>query len=94
MMHRMTGPLLVDWEAVLDMLSYSLSVSPVVGVAGENHRRPVELFGQHRAEQHMRPCGAAEGDPGLGTLQQLLRMAVGAADGAAGRRAAPSELDH
>ena len=50
MMQRMTGPLLVDAEVVLDMLSYSLSVSAVVGVAGEYHRRSVELFGQHRAE--------------------------------------------
>ena len=84
MMHRMTGPLLVDAEVELDMLSYSLSVSPVVGVAGKYHRRPIELFGKHRPEQHVRPCGAAEGDPGLGMLQQLLRMAVGATDGEAG----------
>ncbi len=34
---------------------------PVVGVASDDAGCPVELFGEHRADQHVRPGGAAEG---------------------------------
>jgi hypothetical protein len=35
---------------------------PVIGVTCNNARRPVKLFDQHRARQHMGPGGLAKGD--------------------------------
>ena len=59
----------------------------VIGVAGQNHGGAVKLLGKHGAEQHVRPGGAAKGDPGPRPRQHSAVMPVGPANGEIGRRA-------
>ena len=60
----------------------------MIGVTGEDHAGAVKLFGQHRAEQHMRPGGAAEGNASLCAVQNGRIMSVGTANGKADCRCA------
>ena len=53
----------------------------VVGVAGEEARRAVELFGEHSAHEEMRPSGAAESEPPSRAVQHGAIKPLGAADG-------------
>ena len=59
---------------------------PMIGVPSQDHSGTIELFGQHRAKQHMRPGGAAEGDPLLRPVKNRAVMSVSAANGEIGRR--------
>jgi hypothetical protein len=45
-------------------------------VSGDNARRPIQLFHQHRAGQHVGPCRLAEGDGGCGRRAFLGRQAI------------------
>lgn len=56
----------------------------MIGVTGQNHRGAIELFGQHGAKQHMRPGGAAKGNPRLRPGENGAVMPVGAANGKIG----------
>ena len=53
---------------------------PMIGMACKNARCAIELFGEHRARQQMRPGGAPEGEQQVGFGTLFLGMAVGGAD--------------
>ena len=52
----------------------------MIGVTHDYRRGAVELFGQHRARQQMRPRRLAEGEQQIGRAAIVIGMAIGSAD--------------
>ena len=53
----------------------------MIGMPGEDHFSTVELFGQHRPEEHMRPGLAAKGNDMVRPCDQVRMMPVSPANG-------------
>ena len=71
-------------QAAFMFMAADRSATTVIGMAGQNHHRAIQLLCQHRPKQHMRPGGAAKGDSGLRPVQNPVGMAIGAANGKIG----------
>ena len=52
----------------------------MIRVSGQDLLRPVNLFGQHGADQHMRPGLVAQRQQQVGAIPDLTRQPVGATD--------------
>jgi hypothetical protein len=55
----------------------------MIGVPGQNHAGPIELFGEHRPAQHMWPGGTTKGYNPLGFLPDICGVTIGATNGKA-----------
>ena len=56
------------------------SLLPMIRMPGQYGLGAVELFGQHRARQQMRPRRPAEGEQQIGRVAIVIGMAIGSAD--------------
>src|SRR6185437_8724649 len=63
-----------------NLAKYRTGLFPMIGMAGEDLLRPVELLAEHGADHEMRPRHRPEGKETVGALAHGIGVTVGAAD--------------